>query len=63
MNRNLIYTGITRAKKLIVLVGRKEVVYKMIRNDVDEKRYSNLKNELIFKIKNGTEYDEERDIE
>lgn len=52
MNRNLLYTGITRAKNLLVLVGSKDIIYKMIDNDMDEKRYSNLKNQLIYKINN-----------
>ena len=52
-NRNLLYTGITRAKELIVLVGSKDVIYNMVRNDTDEKRYSSLKDQLILKIKNG----------
>ena len=52
-NRNLLYTGVTRAKELIVLVGSKDVIYNMINNDNDEKRYSGLKNKLIAKIKNG----------
>ena len=30
MTRNLLYTGITRAKNLLVLVGSKDIIYKMI---------------------------------
>ena len=52
-NRNLLYTGITRAKELIVLVGTKYAIYDMVRNDTDEKRYSSLKDQLILKINNG----------
>lgn len=52
-NRNLLYTGITRAKELIVLVGTKDAIYDMVRNDTDEKRYSSLKDQLILKINNG----------
>ncbi|MCQ2979435.1 MAG: ATP-dependent RecD-like DNA helicase [Clostridia bacterium] len=52
-NRNLLYTGITRAKNLIVLVGNENMVYHMTDNDTDEKRYSSLKEQLIFKIDQG----------
>ncbi|MDO5755242.1 MAG: ATP-dependent RecD-like DNA helicase [Tissierellia bacterium] len=33
MTRNLIYTAITRAKKLVVLVGMEKALYQMIKND------------------------------
>lgn len=44
--RNLIYTAITRAKKLVVLVGQDNVLHRMIRNNQTEKRYSGLKAKL-----------------
>ncbi|MBR5218415.1 MAG: ATP-dependent RecD-like DNA helicase [Clostridia bacterium] len=43
MNRNLLYTALTRAKKLVVLIGREEVLYRMIQNDSRAKRFSGLK--------------------
>ncbi|SMC28741.1 exodeoxyribonuclease V alpha subunit [Clostridium acidisoli DSM 12555] len=43
MNRNLLYTGITRAKKLVVLVGTKKSMSYMISNNKGFDRYSGLK--------------------
>ncbi len=42
MTRNLIYTAVTRAAKLVVLVGQKSAVKTMIDNNFEEKRYSAL---------------------
>ena len=41
--RNLIYTAITRAKKILVLVGNDSVLAEMIGNDRKTLRYSGLK--------------------
>ena len=41
-NRNLIYTGVTRASKLVVLVGSEKYLQKMIENNKSQKRYSSL---------------------
>ena len=41
-NRNLFYTGVTRAKELVILVGNKGVMYKMVDNTREDKRYSGL---------------------
>jgi exodeoxyribonuclease V alpha subunit len=43
MNRNLLYTGITRAKQLVVLVGSTKALHFMINNDKNFERYSALK--------------------
>jgi exodeoxyribonuclease V alpha subunit len=42
LTRNLLYTAITRAKKLVVLVGAKFMVKKMVNNNYTRKRYSFL---------------------
>ncbi len=47
VNRNLLYTAVTRAKKLVVLVGREEIVRKMVDNNRMAVRYSSLKKKLI----------------
>lgn len=39
---NLLYTGVTRAKKAILLIGSKKVLYNMIRNVNPTKRLSGL---------------------
>ena len=41
-NRNLLYTAVTRAKKQVVLIGRKAVVQQMINNNRTKQRYSGL---------------------
>ena len=48
MTRNLLYTAITRAKNLVVLVGQEEVIHYYISNDNIQKRYSGLKNKLVI---------------
>lgn len=47
MNRNLLYTAVTRAKKCVTIVGDDEVFYTMIQNNSQLKRYSGLKDRLI----------------
>ncbi len=46
MNRNLLYTAVTRAKKCVTLVGDDEVFYTMVNNTSQLKRYSGLKDRL-----------------
>ena len=40
LQRNLIYTGITRGKKLVVLVGQKKALAIAVHNDRPQRRYS-----------------------
>ena len=42
LTRNILYTGITRAKSLVVLVGRVEIMNKMINNTYRQERNSTL---------------------
>ncbi len=42
MTRNLLYTAITRAKNLVVIVGAEDTVRRMVRNDYIQKRFSKL---------------------
>ncbi|MFW6334860.1 MAG: ATP-dependent RecD-like DNA helicase, partial [Desulfosalsimonas sp.] len=51
LQRNLIYTGVTRAKKLVVLVGTKKAVAIAVKNDTPSKRYTNLAARLSAKSK------------
>ncbi len=48
MSRNLLYTALTRARQLVILVGREAVLYKMVENNSETKRYSGLK----FRLEN-----------
>ncbi|MBR6692704.1 MAG: ATP-dependent RecD-like DNA helicase [Clostridia bacterium] len=45
--RNLLYTAITRAKRLVVLIGHKVAIKRMVDNNYIEKRYTMLKNFLL----------------
>lgn len=47
MNRNLLYTGVTRAKKCVCLVGTANAVMEMINNENEQKRYSGLRERLV----------------
>ena len=46
LQRNLIYTGITRAKRLLVVVGQRKALGIAVRNDQSRKRYSGLLSSL-----------------
>lgn len=46
MTRNLLYTAITRAKNLVVLVGQEDIIQIYINNDNIQRRFSGLKNKL-----------------
>lgn len=43
MTRNLLYTAVTRAQKMVVLVGRPEVVQGMVSNNRTVNRYTGLR--------------------
>ena len=47
MTRNLIYTAVTRAKSCVCLVGIPEVFQAMVDNEVEQKRYSGLKDRIL----------------
>ena len=42
LQRNLIYTGITRGKKLVVVIGQRKALGIAVRNDRPQRRYSGL---------------------
>ena len=48
MYRNLLYTGVTRAKKILVIVGDEGKVEKMTCNNKQNKRYSALRDFLLY---------------
>jgi len=47
LQRNLIYTGVTRGKKLVVIVGTKKALAIAVKNDKTQKRYTYLKYRLL----------------
>ena len=53
LSRNLLYTAVTRAKKLVVLVGDVRYLEQMIKNNRINDRYSNLSYKLNRFIKEG----------
>lgn len=42
LNRNLLYTAVTRARKCVTVVGSEDTFAEMIRNEKQQKRYSSL---------------------
>ena len=42
MNRNLLYTGVTRARNCVTILGSRETVMSMIMNEHEQKRFSSL---------------------
>lgn len=46
LTRNLLYTGITRAKKLLIIIGNERIVNFMIKNVDSKKRNTGLEYKL-----------------
>ena len=47
LERNLLYTGITRGKRLVVLVGQKKAIGMAVRGVKDRRRWSKLRERLL----------------
>ncbi len=47
LQRNLVYTGITRGKKLVVLVGESKALHMAVNNNRTHKRHTRLKERLM----------------
>lgn len=47
LHRNLLYTGITRGKKLVILVGTKKAIAIAVRNNDVQKRHTGLQQALM----------------
>lgn len=43
LTRNLLYTGITRARKLLIIIGNDKIINFMINNEDSKKRNTGLK--------------------
>ena len=50
LTKNLLYTGISRAKKKLILIGYEITINKMIATERQDKRNTNLKIKLREKI-------------
>lgn len=48
LSRNLFYTGLTRAKKLAIVVGAKKAISLAVRSTDDKERYTRLQHRLIY---------------
>ena len=48
LQRNLVYTGITRGKKLVVLIGQRKALGMAVRNNRTENRFSGLLSRLLM---------------
>ena len=46
MTRNLIYTAVTRARACVCLVGVPEVFQAMVDNEMEQRRYSGLRERI-----------------
>ncbi len=46
LKRNLLYTGVTRGKKLVVLVGQRKAIAMAVRNGGQRRRWSKLRESL-----------------
>lgn len=46
LTRNLLYTAVTRAQSMVILVGREDVVSVMVNNDRQSLRYTGLKEQI-----------------
>ena len=46
LNRNLLYTAVTRARKCVTILGSRETINEMIANERTNERYSSLKDRI-----------------
>lgn len=42
LTRNLLYTGVTRARKIVILLGKKNILKTMVDNNRSNRRFTNL---------------------
>ena len=42
LTRNLLYTAVTRAQKMVILVGREDIAAQMVQNNRQAMRYTGL---------------------
>ncbi len=50
LSRNLFYTAVTRAKRMVILVGRAEVTEIMVKNNREISRYTTLKARIVSNL-------------
>jgi len=42
LSRNLLYTAVTRAQTMVIIVGREDIVHEMVSNNRQSMRYTGL---------------------
>ena len=47
LNRNLLYTAVTRAKNCVVILGSENTVHEMVDTEEQLKRYTGLKKRIM----------------
>jgi exodeoxyribonuclease V alpha subunit len=50
LQRNLVYTGVTRGKKLVVLIGQRKALAIAVKNNRTENRFSGLLTRLATPV-------------
>ncbi|MDR3319872.1 MAG: ATP-dependent RecD-like DNA helicase [Desulfovibrio sp.] len=58
LQRNLIYTGVTRGKKLVILVGEDKALHMAVKNNKIRRRYTRL----VLRMRPDTQYQTAREI-
>ena len=57
LQRNLLYTAVTRAKKMLVLVGTKQALAISIKNNKAQKRYGHLCERILEEFAQAIYYE------
>jgi exodeoxyribonuclease V alpha subunit len=50
LSRSILYTAITRARELFVVVGSSELIAQMTANDKQTRRYTALRTRLLMEV-------------
>ena len=50
LRRNLIYTGLTRGKKLVIFIGEQKALAIAVKHKAENKRWSSLKQRLAEQL-------------
>jgi exodeoxyribonuclease V alpha subunit len=53
LQRNLLYTAVTRAKRLMVIVGQKKALAIAVKGNRAKRRWSKLRDWLMFRSQKG----------
>jgi len=54
MSRNILYTGVTRARDCVTILGSSETIYEMICNENEQKRFSGLAERICEMMREAT---------